>query len=95
MTIILYSKIFKISYRFQKSQKKIQKMLLVLNIIAIMLVTTNSLNLEKNKFDFQSMCNETLLRFSISLTKICFKSGLPRAMEKHDESALRPTLLQG
>ena len=67
-------------------------MLLVLKIIAIELVTTNSLNLEKNKFDWQSMCNETLLRFKISLRKIFFKSGSPRAMEKHDESALMQIL---
>ena len=67
-------------------------MLLVLKIIGFESRNTNSLNLEKNSFDWQSMCNETSPRFNISLREIFFKSGSPRVMEKNDESALMQIL---
>ena len=71
---------------------KNQKEFLVLKIIAVELGTTNSLNLEKNTCDWQSMCYETPLRVNISLREIFFKSGSLRVMKKYDESALMQIL---
>ena len=88
MTIIFFYKMFKIIYRFQKWQKRNQKMFLVLKIIGFVSATRNSLNLEKNTCHWHWMCNETSLRFNISLWEIFFKSGSLRVIEKLDESAL-------
>ena len=71
---------------------KNQKEFLVLKIIAVELGTTNSLNLEKNTCDWQSMCYETPLRVNISLREIFFKSGSLRVMRKSDEGALMQIL---
>ena len=71
---------------------KNQKEFLVLKIIAVESGTTNSLNLEKNTCDWQSMCYETPLRVNISLREIFFKSGSLRVMRKSDEGALMQIL---
>ena len=65
-----------------------QQLFLVLKIIAFESGTTNSHNIEKDISHWQSMCYETPLRFNISLREIFSKSGSPRVMKKHDESAL-------
>ena len=72
----------------QELAEKHEKLFLVLKVIRYVPGTTNSLNLEKNTCHWQSMCNETSLRFKISLREIFFKSGSLRMMEKHAESAL-------
>ena len=71
---------------------KNQKEFLVLKIIAVESGTTNSLNLEKNTCDWQSMCYETPLRVNISLREIFLKSGSLRVMRKSDEGALMQIL---
>ena len=67
-----------------KNQKKFS----VLKIIAIESGTKNSLNLEKDTCQWQSMCYETPLRFNISRSEIFFKSGSLREMKKYDEILL-------
>ena len=64
-------------------EKKNQKKLLVLRIIALEFGTTNSHNLEQDTCHWQSMCYETPQRFNISLTKIFFKYGYLRVMKKY------------
>ena len=71
-----------------KSLKKI----IVLQKIAFDSGSTNSIDLEKNTCDWQSMCYEKPLRFNIFLTEIFFKSGSLRVMKKYDESALMQIL---
>ena len=92
MTIMFFPKMFKICYRFQRWQKRNEKMCLVLKIIGFESGTTNSLNLEKNTCHWQSVCYETPLRFNISQREVFFKSCSPRVMVKHDESALMQIL---
>ena len=52
---------------------KNEKKVLVLQIIAFELGTTNSINLEKDTCHWESMCYETSLGFNISLRNIFFK----------------------
>ena len=68
--------------------KKKEKLFLVLKIIRFESGTRISLNLENNICPSQPLCNETSLRFYLSLREIFFKSGSLRVIEKHDESAL-------
>ena len=62
--------------------------LLVLKIIAFESGTRNSHNPEQDICHWQSMCYKTTLRFNILVREIFSKSGSPRVMEKHDQSAV-------
>ena len=80
---------FKISYRFQKWQKKKKSE----NVFAfkdnsIWVGAKISLHLEKDTCHWQSMCYETSPRFNISLREIFFQSRSIIVTEKYDESAL-------
>ena len=69
-------------------RQKNQKNFLVLKIIAIDLVTTNSHNLEQDSCHWQSICYKTPLRFNMSLREIFSESCSLGVMRKYDESAL-------
>ena len=73
-------------------EKKNEKKLLVLKIIAFESGKANSHNPEQDICHWMSMCYETHLRFNISLREIFPKSASPRLMKKYDESALMPVL---
>ena len=64
------------------------KKILILKISAFESGPTNSHNPALDISHWQSVCNETPLRFNISLREIFSKSGSPRLMKKYDESAL-------
>ena len=69
-------------------EQKNEKILLVLRIIPFESGTTNSHNPEHYSCHWQSMCNETPLRFNISLRDIFSKSRSLRVMKKYDQSVL-------
>ena len=69
-------------------QKKYQKTILVLKIIAFESGTTNSHTPEQDTCHWQSICYQGTLRFNISLSEKFSKSGSLRVMKKEDESAL-------
>ena len=69
-------------------EEKNQKKLLVLKIIAFESGTRNSHNPEQDTCHWQSMCYKTTPRFNILVREIFSKSGSPRVMEKHDQSAV-------
>ena len=73
-------------------EKKNQKKFFVVRIISFESVTTNSHNPEQDTCHWQSMCYETSLRFSISLTEMFFKSGNLRVMKKYVENTLMKIL---
>ena len=64
------------------------KKFLILKISAFESGPTNSHNPALDISHWQSVCNETPLRFNISLREIFSKSGSPLVMKKYDESAL-------
>ena len=67
-------------------EQKNKKNVLGLRIIAFESSTTKSHKPEQDTCHWQSICYD--LRFNISPTDICFKSGVLRVMEKDDESSL-------
>ena len=69
-------------------ERKNEKKLLVLKIIAFESGKANSHNPEQDICHWMSMCYETHLRFNISLREIFSKSGSPRLMKKYDQSVL-------
>ena len=71
-----------------ETEEKDPKKLLVLKIIAFESGTTNSYNPEQDNCQWQSMCQETPLRFNISLREIFSKSWSPIVMKKYDETVL-------
>ena len=73
-------------------KEKNQKKLLFLKKIPFQFGTANSQNPEQENCHWKTMCYETPLRFNISLREIFCKSGSPRVMKKHDESALMQIL---
>ena len=73
-------------------ERKNLKKISILKIIAFHSRTTNSLNLEKDAFHWQTMCYETHPIFNISLREIFFKSGSLRVMRKYDETILMQIL---
>ena len=73
----------------KKKKKKRDHNFSVSKIIGFVSGITNSLNLEKNTCDWQSMCYETSLRFNIALREIFFESGSIRVMGIYDEIALK------
>ena len=75
-------------------EQKNEIKLLVLKIIAFESGKANSHNPEQDICHWMSMCYETHLRFNISLREVISKSGSPRLMEKDDESALMPVLIE-
>ena len=68
-------------------QKNLNNML-VLKIIAFESGTRNSHNPKQDICHWQSMCYKKTLRFNILVREIFSKSGSPRVMEKHDQSAV-------
>ena len=79
MTIIFFSKIFKISCSFRKWNKKTKKKksenALILKIIGFESGTTNSHTPEQDTRHWQATCYQPSLRFNISLRGIFWKSG--------------------
>ena len=73
-------------------EQKNEKKLLLLRIIAFESGKGNSNKFEQDICHWMSMCNETRLRFNISLREIFSESGSTRLMRKYDESALMPVL---
>ena len=73
-------------------ERKNEKKLLVLKIIAFESGKRNSHCPEQDICHWMSMCYETHLRFNISVREIFSKSGSPKLMRKYDESALMPVL---
>ena len=71
-------------------EQKNEKKLLVLRIIAFESGNANSHNPQQDICHWMSMCNETHLRFNISVREILSKSGSTRLMRKYDETALMP-----
>ena len=65
-----------------------EKKFFVFQIIAFELAVSNSPNLEKDTCHRRSMCEQTPLRFHLSLGEIFSKSNSLRMMKKLDKSVL-------
>ena len=88
ITIIFFSKMFEIWCKFQKWDKKNQKRMSVLKIIAFKSGTTNCHNPKQDICHWQSMCYERTLKLNISLREIFSKSGSLRVIEKYEQTPL-------
>ena len=69
--------------------QKIGKKLFVFQIPAFEMVVAISGNIEKDTFHRRSMCQETPLRFQLTLGEKISKLTFPKMMKKYDKSAPR------
>ena len=69
-------------------EQKIEKKFSVFQIIAFELTVGYSRNLEQDTWYGQSMCEQTPLRFHVTLGETFSKSTSLRMMKKHDKSTL-------
>ena len=88
MTIMFFSKMFKLCWTFQKWNKKIKKTFFVFQIIAFILGVANSHKLEHDTCYWQSMCKQTPLRIHLTLEETFSKSTSLGMIKKQDKSAL-------
>ena len=72
--------------------KNLEKMFLVLKIIAFEWGTLNSHNPEQDTCNRQSMCQQTPLLFQTSIRDIFSESFALKVMEKFDQSAFMKIL---
>ena len=75
-------------------EQKIEKILLVSKGIVFALGAKNSQNPQEDTCHWQSICDETHLRFNMSLKKIFSRSASFRVVKNYDESALMQILQQ-
>ena len=75
-------------------EKKIGKKFSVLKVIAFASGPKNSKNPKEDTCHWQSICDETHLRFNMSLKKIFSRSPSFRVVKNYDESALMQILQQ-
>ena len=69
-------------------EEKIEKIFFVFQILAFELGVANSGNIEQDTCDCQPMCQQTPLRFNLTLRKIFSKSTSLKFTKKYDKSTL-------
>ena len=70
MRVIFFSKMFEIESKFRKCKKNLEKKFFVSEIIASEDLAINCLCYPENTCHWQSICEQTVLRFCISLREI-------------------------
>ena len=69
-------------------EQKIQKKILTFEITAFELVVANSRDIQQNTWHLEAMCQQTHVRFQLTIGETFSKSTSLRMMKTHDKSAL-------